>query len=313
MHSLLTPPTFTPVFQLSCGHAHCKTCLTQIQEKGGNETCPICRESPPPPGPDTLFELGQCGYLKIEAMVERAEVAWASLSVEQRKREMDAARAMLAEASDQGHLDAQVLCGDIYSSGWGVPKDDRLAFLYHERAAEQGDVEAMFNTGFSFENGLGCEQNDERAAEWYEKSAQRGDPDAQLSLGNLYWSGRGVPQSHERAAELFGSSAANGNADGQNNLAACYALGNGVTQSWDHAVENFKQSADQGHPTAQFNLAVMFENSVGVAQDYKEARRLFVLAAKQGHLKVAPFGTHTFVYTCARACTHTHAYAVTDS
>ena len=33
---------------------------------------------------------------------------------------------------------AQTFCGDLYDFGDGVAKDDRLAFVYNEKAAQQG-------------------------------------------------------------------------------------------------------------------------------------------------------------------------------
>ena len=45
---------------------------------------------------------------------------------------MDQAVTMLREAADQGHMWAQLDCGNLYGFGWGVAKDDHLAFVYYE-------------------------------------------------------------------------------------------------------------------------------------------------------------------------------------
>ena len=81
--------------------------------------------------------------------------------------------------------------------GRGVAKDERLAFVYYEKAAQQGSPGAQFNTGVYYRDGRGCEQSYERSAEWFEKAALQGDADAQQSLGRAYDLGLGILQSYE--------------------------------------------------------------------------------------------------------------------
>ena len=112
------------------------------------QTCPLCRK-PLPPGLDKLYDLGFRKYEKIEGAVYRShpgvrpETPWPALSDEQ-QREMDQAVAMLREAADQGHMNAQARCGAIYGFGFGAAKDDRLAFVYTERAAQQGHCQCEY-------------------------------------------------------------------------------------------------------------------------------------------------------------------------
>eukprot|EP00622_Pseudochattonella_farcimen_P003999 FR739295.1.p1 GENE.FR739295.1~~FR739295.1.p1 ORF type:complete len:106 (+),score=1.22 FR739295.1:274-591(+) len=56
------------------------------------------------------------------------------------QRGMDQLRALLLEASAQGHMMAQAVCGDMYCFGMGVAKDEHLEFLYQEKAARQGHL-----------------------------------------------------------------------------------------------------------------------------------------------------------------------------
>ena len=179
-----------------------------------DKSCPLCRQ-PLPPGPDKLFDLGHGIYSKIKGEVDRGRPGvadtdpWPALSAE-RQREMDEAVVMLREAADQGHVGAQGCCGCLYMFGCGVAKDERLGFVYTERAARHGLGWAQFNTGVNYQEGKGCDQSYERAAEWFEKAARKGSADAMVNLGLLYAKGQGVPQSYERAAELFKQSAALG-------------------------------------------------------------------------------------------------------
>ena len=190
--------------------------MEELRQKGVDKSCPLCRK-PLPPGPQKLFDLGYGMHSKIKGEIDRGRpqseilAPWPALSTNQ-QREVDEAVAMMREAADQGHMGAQACCGNVYQFGWGVVKDDRLAFVYYEKAAKQGHVMAQNNTGFCYAKGRGCDQNYERAAEWYEKAARAGDAQAMANLGGLYYLGDGVPQSFEKAVELFKQGVAQGNA-----------------------------------------------------------------------------------------------------
>ena len=246
--------------QLPCGHKYCKSCVEELRQKGVDKSCPLCRK-PLPPGPEKLFDLGVGIYAKIKGAIDRSRpgvdetTPWPALSTEQ-QGEMDQAVTMLREAADQGHMMAQVDCGDLYTFGNGVAKDDRLAFVYSEKAAQQGHPKAQLNTGARYRDGRGCDQCDERAAEWFEKAALQGHADAQHALGYAYQYGQGVPQSDEKAFELYSQSVAQGHPNAQNSLAVCYDTGRGCKQSYERAVELYRQSAAQGNMYAQYNLAV---------------------------------------------------------
>ena len=75
--------------------------------------------------------------------------------------------------------------GNLYEFGRGVVKDDRLVFVYVEKAAQQGHALSQLNTGVCYDRGKGCEQSYKRAADWYEKAARQGDTEAMNSLGCL--------------------------------------------------------------------------------------------------------------------------------
>ena len=50
---------------------------------------------------------------------------------------------------------AQGLVGLLYGLGWGVAKDDSLAFVYYEKAAHQGDAVSQFYAGQCHRKGRG--------------------------------------------------------------------------------------------------------------------------------------------------------------
>ena len=216
--------------------------------------CPLCRK-PLPPGPDKLFDLGYGMYMKIRGAIDRSRpgvdtrTPWPALSAEQ-QREMDEARAMLREAADQGHMEAQFYCGYLYGFGFGVTKDDRLALMYYEKAARQGHSDSQYHTGICYCDGQGCEQSYERAAEWFGKAAQQDHADAINSLGSLHFNGQHFPRNYERALELYRKSAALGNAVATSNIAMCHEYGHGVPQNYQEALRLYTLASEQGYDNA---------------------------------------------------------------
>ena len=237
--------------QLPCGHEYCKSCVEELRQKGVDKSCPLCRK-PLPPGPDKLLDLGLGMCMKIKGAMDRSrpgvdeKTPWLTLSNKQ-QCEMDQAVAMLREAADQGHPEAQAICGALYQCGWGVAQDDRLALVYYEKGAQQGDAACQADAGHFYREGRGCEQSFERAVEWFEKAAVQGHPGAMTNLGLLYLMGQGVPHSN-----------------------------------FERGVEWLKRAVLQGYNHAQFLLAVCYKTGRGVAKDYLEARRLYTLASAQG-------------------------------
>ena len=191
-------------------------------------------------------------HMKIKGAIDRSgpgvdtTTPWPAL-LDKQQREMDQAVAMLREAANQGHMNAQCICGCLYDFGWGVANDDHLALVYYEKAAEQGHVTCQHNAGSFYYEGQGCKQSYERAAGWLEKSALQGCTDAMSANGHLYVLGKGVPLDFERGFEWL------------------------------------KRAVSQGDIEAMSMLAYCHENGMGVAMDYMEARRLWTLTSAHGH------------------------------
>ena len=112
---------FSCLPQLPCGHEYCKSCVEELRQKGVDKSCPLCR-NPLPPGPDKLFDLGYGTFMKITGAIDRSRpgigpaTPWPALS-DEKQREMDQAVAMLKEAANQGHMNAQAHCGALYDFG----------------------------------------------------------------------------------------------------------------------------------------------------------------------------------------------------
>ena len=101
------------------------------------------------------------------------------------KEEIEILRAD-ALAGDAG---AQNDLGCAYSSGDGVVKNLKEAFMWFERSAKQGNKYGQYNVGRYYQYGFGVVKNVQSAIEWYEKSALQGYGKAANMLGQIYEAG----------------------------------------------------------------------------------------------------------------------------
>ena len=109
-----------------------------------------------------------------------------------KKANYPAALKELRPLADNGDAKAQVLLGEIYSSGKGVPQDHVEAALWYRKAAEQGDAGAQATLGVMYDNGVGVAQDSKEAISWFRKAAEQGDTEAQYILGGMYKRGQDV-------------------------------------------------------------------------------------------------------------------------
>ena len=88
--------------------------------------------------------------------------------------------------AENGDIDAQYQLGVIYAKGDGVEKDDKLSFLWFEKAAKQGYSEAQYTLGLMYSSGKGVDQDNEIALKWFEKSAKQGHTDSLNIIKSMY-------------------------------------------------------------------------------------------------------------------------------
>jgi TPR repeat protein len=184
--------------------------------------------------------------------------------------------------AEQGNATAQLMYGNMYREGQGVPQNYAVAIKWFQLAADQGDADAQIKLGVMYYKGRGVPQNYAVAIKWFQLAADQGDADAQTNLGVMYGNGRGVPQDYKTALKWYTLSAKQGNATAQTNLGVMHENGQGVPQNYAVAIKWFQLAADQGDATAQFGLGVMYEKGKGVPQNSPVAIKWFQLAADQG-------------------------------
>ena len=199
------------------------------------------------------------------------------------------------KAVEQGHAEAQLTLGGIYTTGkvgliytpgQVVARDPGEAVRWYRRAAEQGDAEAQQILGIMYAAGRGVAQDDAEALRWQLLAAEQGTAREQFLLGLMYARGRVVPKDHEQAMEWFGRSAEQGvpfhpemthkKAEGLR-----YDKGRGARQHNAKVVPGLQNLAESWHTRAQFNLGTMYADGLGVPQDHVQAHMWFNLAASR--------------------------------
>lgn len=236
-----------PTCTLPCGHAYHRVCVEELRKFGVKQACPSCRADLPP-GAEKQFDDAMRRFIVI-----RRNTDWALRSNDQ-KREIYEILQLFKEASDQGHVDAQVMLGCIYKDGKCAPKNHGEALRLFCKASDQGNATAQFGIGVIYNDGLGVEQDYVEAVKWYNMAADQGLSMAQYVLGVMYSVGRGVERNDHRAVELFRKAAVQGTDSAQLSLGLMYEIGRGVEKSVPTAMQWYQKAAAQGNSEARLGV-----------------------------------------------------------
>jgi TPR repeat protein len=120
---------------------------------------------------------------------------------------------LLQPFAEQGNASAQIALGDLYRTGQGVAKDDKLAYAWNRKAADQGSAHAQALLGVMSQEGAGTPQDDAKAVEWFRLAADQNLASAQYALGLCYLHGRGIAKDESHAALWLRRAAALGDND----------------------------------------------------------------------------------------------------
>jgi hypothetical protein len=122
-------------------------------------------------------------------------------------------------AADTNMAETQLVLGNCYAAGDGVPQDYVEAVKWYRKAAERNDEQAQFNLGTCYHFGTGVEKDILVAVKWYRKAAEGGDVNAQSNLGTCYATGDGVSQDEVEAYKWFLLAAGQGYAPTKSGIA----------------------------------------------------------------------------------------------
>lgn len=201
-----------------------------------------------------------------------------------------------------GEVSAQLLVGDMYANGDGVPKNLKEALKWYQLAAEQGNAKAQTTLGSMYHLGTFIEdpklpptpprfnlvpQDYKEAARWYRLAAEQGYLPAELNLAAMYNAGQGVSQNDKESLKWYRLAAEQGDVTAQRTLGTLHYQGLRVRQDYKEASKWFQMAAEQGDVAVQYDLGVMYEKGQGFKRDYEQAHMWLNLAAANGHQQAA--------------------------
>jgi len=145
------------------------------------------------------------------------------------RNDYEAAHKLFLPLAKRGHDGAQMLLGDLYQGGLGVPQDFEEAAKWYRLAVEQGSFFlAQFRLGELYREGRGVPQDFKEAIKWYRLAAEQGHVTSSIKLGLIYLQGKEVSKDPKEAAKWTRIAAEQGDADGQSLLGFLYFSGQGV-------------------------------------------------------------------------------------
>lgn len=89
------------------------------------------------------------------------------------------------------NTEAQMILGDAFWDGDGVPQDYKKAFSLFEKAAANNNSQALLNLGYMYRKGIACEVDLLKTEQLYLKAAELGDDEANGVLAEVYIYGMG--------------------------------------------------------------------------------------------------------------------------
>lgn len=219
--------------------------------------------------PDILRYQNQLGRAYIEA-----------------RRYFDAMR-VLRKAAEEDSAFAAFSIGNIYSRGWGFPKNDAQALLWYQKAAEAGSKIGMHNLGIEYINryldGIEPDKNGPLALQWFEKAAGLGLPNSMVEISRMYHSGHMVSKSPEKRIEWLKKAAEFKSGEALWLLSDIYFSGTGVPADKTLARQYAQKASDVGNLIGRRWLAYMTLMGEGGTKDVAEGRRLYEQNIAAGH------------------------------
>ena len=185
----------------------------------------------------------------------------------------------LQTRASKGYVAEQLELGEAYLMGKGLPKSDKDAEYWYEKAANSGNAEAANLVGYMYQAGVGVPANPERAVRWFELSAASGCSNALINLGVMHMVGLGVTKDTARAAEYFRRGLGHGNGTGAAYLGTMAYFGIGMKPDNNAAEAWFKAGQKLHDPISTYDLGVLYSTAPDHLNDLGKAARYLRQAA----------------------------------
>ncbi|OMH85571.1 Protein DSF2 [Zancudomyces culisetae] len=160
--------------------------------------------------------------------VEKAEKYFQAAIKKHESGDYTTAASLFKKSADLNNPLGLLFFGLCLRHGWGCQRNEKMAFLYLQKAGES-IVPEVKNVNPSISGAA----KEELAMAIYE-------------LGQSYYHGWGVPQSKKTAVHYFELAADLGDADSQTDLARCYERGEGVKRNLKTAAHYYRLAHAQG-------------------------------------------------------------------
>ncbi|OZA29003.1 MAG: hypothetical protein B7X91_03455 [Hydrogenophilales bacterium 17-64-11] len=204
---------------------------------------------------------------------------------------------LILAAAEKGLSDAQhSLAIRIQLGLWGVEKDDKKAFWWHQKAAEQGHSLAQWDLGRMLIEGSGVEKSladgyfwwsiakmpDEEFAKTEREKVRQQMTDSQIRIAESKLQAWREKEKFETVKARAESDWPAPSPEAKTLLAMMYLDGTGTPRDAALAYAWFLKAAQQGHAPAQYFLGLMHKDGEGVPKNYQLAAEWFRKAANQG-------------------------------
>ncbi|RGB26566.1 hypothetical protein C1646_720819 [Rhizophagus diaphanus] len=130
--------------------------------------------------------------------------------------------------------------------------------------------------GYFYEDGFGVSKNEIVAFEWYKKASKLNNLNGQFELGYCYNYGYSIKKNLEEALKSYKLASDKGLNIATYFLAVSYEFDN-EKNSFDEAFKLYKKSAEKGFIPSQYKLATFYEIGKGTQQNKTEALKWYKL------------------------------------
>lgn len=203
-----------------------------------------------------------------------------SMEEDPEARDVNQAIEWYSRAADQGSAPAMVGLAGLISVGEVPGQGPEDACALYQRAADLGNKTACFYLGVSLVQGNGVAADPEKGREWLLRAAGEGVPGAMRTLGLISLNGIGKqPVDMGQAETWFRRAAIKGDVESMVFLADMHALGKAQVPNPAEAIVWYVAAMDAGYVPAMTALGLAHLSGKGVQQDHARAFNLFSKAA----------------------------------
>ncbi|PVU88273.1 hypothetical protein BB561_005943 [Smittium simulii] len=158
---------------------------------------------------------------RLKARKQKGEEMFQNAVIQHEQGNLVSAAAYFKRSADIGNPSGLLFFGLCLRHGWGCKPNEKMAFLYLQKAGETVVPEAksfnaevsgaakkelsmaIFELGQSYYHGWGVSKNRKTAIYYYRIAADLGDPDAQTELATCYEHGDGIKRDMKIAAHYY--------------------------------------------------------------------------------------------------------------